>query len=74
MSRTITIGPAYGRDYTSKAKALADWDANKDFMIHDLFTGGYVIKSQVPDLLRNGITKVLLRYNKMHMVVLLKLN
>ncbi len=74
MSRSITIGPAYGRDYTSKAKALADWDANKDFIIHDLFTGGYVNKAQVPDLLRNGITKVLLRYNKMHMVVLLKLN
>ena len=74
MSRSITIGPAYGRDYTSKAKALADWNANKDFMIHDLFTGGYVNKAQTADLLRNGITKVMLRYNKMHMVVLLKLN
>ena len=75
MSRTITIGPAFGRDYTSKAKALADWDANKDFEIHDMFVGGrYVSKSQTPDLLRNGITKVMLRYNKMHMVVLLKLN
>ncbi len=73
MSRTITIGPAYGRDYRSKAKALADWDANKDFVIHDLFHGGYVNKAQVPDLLRNGITKVMLRYNKMHMVMLLKL-
>lgn len=73
MSRTITIGPAYGRDYTSKAKALADWDANKDFEIHDLFVGGYVNKAQVPDLINNGITKLMLRYNKMHMVVLLKL-
>lgn len=73
MNRTITIGPAFGRDYTSKAKALADWDANKDFVIHDLFTSGYVNKAQTPDLLRNGITAVQLRYNNMRAVVILKL-
>ena len=73
MNRTITIGPAFGRDYTSKAKALADWDANKDFVIHDLFTSGYVSKSQTPDLLRNGITAIQLRYNNMRAVVILKL-
>lgn len=73
MNRTITIGPAFGRDYTSKAKALADWDNNKDFVIHDLFIGGYVNKAQTPDLLRNGITAVQLRYNNMRAVVILKL-
>jgi hypothetical protein len=72
--RSITISPAYGRDYTSKAKALADWDANKDFVIQDMRLSGYVSKSQVPDLIRDGISKIMLRYNKMHMVVLLKLN
>ena len=35
--KTITVVPAYGRDYTSKAKVLADWNANKDFIIQDLF-------------------------------------
>jgi hypothetical protein len=72
--RSITISPAYGRDYTSKAKALADWDSNKDFVIQDMRLSGYVSKSQVPDLIRDGISKIMLRYNKMHMVVLLKLN
>jgi len=72
--RSITISPAYGRDYTSKAKALADWDSNKDFIIQDIRLSGYVSKSQVPDLIRDGISKIMLRYNKMHMVVLLKLN
>lgn len=72
--RSITISPAYGRDYTSKAKALADWDSNKDFVIQDIRLSGYVSKSQVPDLIRDGINKIMLRYNKMHMVVLLKLN
>ncbi len=34
--RTITVVPAYGRDYTSKAKMLEDWNANKDFIIQDI--------------------------------------
>ena len=29
----ITLIPAYGRDYTSKAKVLADWNNGKDFII-----------------------------------------
>jgi len=32
----MTLTPAYGRDYTSKAKALADLKANKDFIINDI--------------------------------------
>ena len=71
--RTLTIGPAYGRDYTSKAKALADWDANKDFTIHDLFHGGYVSKSQKDQLIRDGITSLILRYHMMTKVVVIKL-
>ena len=74
MARSITIGPAYGRDYPSKAKALADWDANKDFVIHDMFAGGtYLNKQQAPDLIRDGITSVILRYHMMTKVVVIKL-
>jgi hypothetical protein len=74
MSRSITIGPAYGRDYPSKAKALADWDANKDFTIHDMFFGGsYVNKQQVADLKRNGVTLIILRYHKMSKIITIKL-
>ena len=29
----LTLQPAYGRDYKSKAAVLADWNANKDFRI-----------------------------------------
>jgi hypothetical protein len=29
----ITLVPAYGRDYKSKAAVQADWDADKDFII-----------------------------------------
>jgi hypothetical protein len=54
--RTITLTPAYGRDYSSKANVLADWDANKDFVIQDIRLSGYVNKAQVPDLIRDGIS------------------
>ena len=30
---TLTLQPAYGRDYKSKAAVLADWNDNKDFRI-----------------------------------------
>jgi hypothetical protein len=72
--RTITLTPAYGRDYSSKANVLADWDANKDFVIQDMRLSGYVNKAQVPDLIRDGITAIQLRYNLMTKVIILKLN
>ena len=28
----VTVTPAYGRDYTSKAAALKDWTDGKDFI------------------------------------------
>lgn len=47
-----TIIPAYGRDYTSMKAAKADFMANKDFVIADLFNpydGKYVNRSQLGD-------------------------
>ena len=43
----MTIGPAYGRNYTSGKAAKADWEAGKDFVILDIFhgCGRYVSKS-----------------------------
>lgn len=35
----MTLTPAYGRDYTSAKAVKADWEANKDFVIADLFSG-----------------------------------
>jgi len=31
----IILQPAFGRDYKSKAAVLADFDANKDFILND---------------------------------------
>ena len=38
----MTLVPAYGRDYKSKAGVLVDWNANKDFQ-----ATGYINKEQV---------------------------
>jgi hypothetical protein len=37
--RYLTVVPAYGRDYPSKAKAIADWDAGLDFTVQDAGAG-----------------------------------
>ena len=32
----ITLTPAYGRDYVSKKKVLADWNSDRDFIINEI--------------------------------------
>lgn len=47
----MTLTPAYGRDYKSAKEVKADWDANKDFIIADVFGGNcgrMVSKEQAP--------------------------
>lgn len=49
MSKYLTLVPAYGRDYKSKKELLADWNADKDFLIQDMSSphdGRYINKSQ----------------------------
>lgn len=36
----LTISPAYGRDYTSSAKAIVDFKAGKDFCCESYGMGG----------------------------------
>jgi hypothetical protein len=35
ITRTITVVPAYGRDYSKAVDVLADFNAGKDFIIQD---------------------------------------
>ena len=46
----MTVSGAYGRDYKSGKAMKADWDAGKDFVIRDLFSGPgtYVSKRDNP--------------------------
>ena len=56
------ITPADGRDYTSKAKVLADYNAGKDFILAR--TGQRMSKRDVPAGIR-----VMLRYSRLMKVV-----
>lgn len=68
-SSKITVVPAYGRDYKSENEARSDWNANKDFMVHDVSSkedGRYINKS---DAKRGGIKQVNIRFKKLRSAV-----
>lgn len=70
----MTLTPAYGRDYKSKKEAQADLDADKDFIIADVFgenAGRAVNRPQLKEL---GITAVNVRYSKLTKVTILKVS
>ena len=44
MMSTLTVTPAYGRDYSTADLAIADWHEGKDFCITDIahpYNGSY---------------------------------
>jgi hypothetical protein len=62
---SLTLVPAYGRDYKSKKAVLADWEADKDFLIQDMSSphdGRYTNKT---DCLAAGIKSVRIRYKSL---------
>ena len=64
---TLILTPAYGRDYTSAADAIADWQRERDFRISDVssrWDGSYIGIADRPALLDSGITSVTLRFNQ----------
>jgi hypothetical protein len=62
--RTITLVPAYGRDYTSAKAVKADFEANKDFIIADLFSGSDGRYANKQDL-QKDFDQVTLRYSRL---------
>jgi len=73
----ITLTPAYGRDYNSKKAVLADFNADKDFIINDLF-GPYKQWDNKPvnkpQLKADNITQVMIRYKKLTQVIPVTIN
>lgn len=66
----MVLSPAYGRDYTSKAKVLADWDAHKDFILNDYQLAQRPInKYQIE---RSSETRVVIRYGKLQKSVVIE--
>lgn len=58
----LTVVPAYGRTYQSKAKAWQDWQDGKDFQIASHgYAGSYINRE---DAERAGLACLLVRYGK----------
>lgn len=63
----LTLSPAYGRDYKSKAAVLEDLHAGKDFVVHP--AGCY---ANLADLRREGVREVTVRYQHMTKALIVK--
>ena len=62
----LTIVPAYGRDYKTEEKAVADWNNDKDFKIADVsspYNGRYINLQDAQN--DKNIKQVKIRYNKL---------
>ncbi len=59
----LTLAPAYGRDYKSKAEVLADFEANRDFVLLSFSGETYINKEQI-----SPGQSVNFRYGKMRKV------
>ncbi len=66
----LTLTPAYGRDYKSRAAVQADWQAGKDFIIANLFHryDGKPINKEQADA--EGIT-VNIRYRQLRQIMVI---
>lgn len=64
----LTLVPAYGRDYKSKASLMADWNADKDFRAVGFGQSGYINRSQWLDMPAASIE---FRYDKTRKVFIL---
>ena len=72
MAAEVTLTPAYGRDYKSAKAAVADFEADKDFIFNrfgDRYDGAYVNKAQ---LIEEGVKNVRIRYKNKTQVTLVK--
>jgi hypothetical protein len=69
--KSLTVSPAYGRDYKSKKAVLVDWNDNKDFTIQDMYKAGMVNKQQVIKLKEDGYTHIHIHYKQLTQVMVL---
>jgi hypothetical protein len=73
MAKTISLIPAYGRDYKSKKAIMDDLAAGKDFVISDIMNRWDGKPASACDLVREGYTKAMVRYGKMRKVTVVPL-
>jgi hypothetical protein len=68
----MTLVPAYGRDYRSKAAILADFQADKDFIIADMSSRYDGKPANRKSLIQAGVTSVHVRYARLTRIAVVK--
>lgn len=63
-----TVTPAYGRDYRSRAAAVADWKAGRDFILEDVWSSWNGKPFSIRDTTPGEVIRI--RYAKRARVVL----
>lgn len=63
----LTLLPAYGRDYRSKAAVIADWNADKDFV--EAESGKYINRTDAINY--SPRSTVYIRYAKLRKIVVI---
>lgn len=69
----MTLTPAYGRDYKSKAEVVAAFNEDKDFIIRDVISPWCGKPANKRQLKESGVRSVNLRYAKERRVVVVNL-
>ena len=68
----MTLTPAYGRDYKSAAAVRRDWAAKKDFIVNDISSRWDGKPTNIDDCRRNGDKDVMVRYDRLMKIVVIK--
>lgn len=72
--KSLTLVPAYGRDYKTKAAVEADLRAGKDFLVQDISAGRDDGRyANLEDLKTGGYGEVRIRYKRLTQVTIIKL-
>ena len=72
--KTLTVGPAYGRDYKSKVEVLEAWGEGKDFAINGDPLAPVVNVEEISNLMMDGYEAITFRYKKLREAFVLVLH
>ena len=70
---SITLVPAYGRDYSNQNQVAADFRSGKDFLIADMFSRWDGKPCNKQDL-RGQFEQVTIRYSRLSKMTVIKLH
>lgn len=71
---SLTLIPAYGRDYKTQKEVISDWKAGKDFIVANLFSPWDGKLCNLQDIKNEGKEKnVMIRFSRLQKLVFIKI-